>query len=144
MRKIPKYVFKTVISIVVFLVILLGLNLLLIFISNPIYAAIVFFINKNALMLIFLSILIMISDVFHDLKFPLNMPGPLFTAFAAVLLVRFIIGIFGLLSTLTNLDILYRLGFLTVIIYPVIFVITLIVSYVVVFTEGSKKKKRKS
>jgi len=116
-----------VIGIVAFLIVLAVLNILAgAYIQAPIFLQIVGFLNANLGLLILISALFLIGDLFGALPLPLNLPGPVFGASGAVLLVIFLVRLFLLIGEITDARVFSVLGP----VYLFVFVIALIAGYI--------------
>lgn len=101
------------------------------------------FLNENLALLVAMSLLFMIADVFFALIFPFNLPAPLFSSFAALLLSKFIFTIFLVIDKMIMTKLFSSLLPLTFLVYPVVFLAVLIGGYVSIFVKMVKKKKPK-
>ena len=76
-------------GLLVFLLFIAVANLMVLFIVHPLFLSIVSFLNSNLLLIIALSIVFLIHELFDILDFPMNLPGPLFGAGATVIFMIF-------------------------------------------------------
>jgi hypothetical protein len=123
----------------VFLIILLFLNYLTDSVGNSSFNAVVNFLNDNILLIVAMSLIFLLGDVFGALFFPLNLPAPLFNAIGSVFLVVFIFRIFEMLESMINVKIFGIFREILPLIYPLVFIIVLVVGYVILFARLFEK-----
>ncbi len=134
-------VLSKIISIIVFLIVLLLLNIYSPLAHSSALTQIVSFINANVFLIIFISVLFVAGDVFLPLAFPLNLPFPLFNAIGAVFLAVFLIRLIGLIDSLTGIRIFSFVSMIAPLIYTLVFVLALILGYVEIFSEKNHKRR---
>jgi len=106
------------------------------YVQTPIFLQIVEFLNANLGLLILISVLFLIGDLFGALPLPLSLPGPVFGASGAVLLVIFLVRLFLLIGEITGVEVFSVLeGALALPVYLFVFVIALIAGYIGLFTD---------
>jgi len=94
-----------IVGLVVFLILLGILNILAgAYVQTPIFLQIVAFLNANLGLLILISVIFLVGDLFGALAFPLNLPGPVFGAVGAVFLVMFLLRLFSLVGEITGVE----------------------------------------
>ena len=131
-ESVAEVLISGVIGIVVFLIVLAVLNILAgAYIQAPIFLQIVEFLNANLGLLILISALFLIGDLFGALPLPLSLPGPVFFASGAVLLVTFLVRLFLLIGEITGVGVFSVLeGALSIPVYLFVFVVALIAGYI--------------
>ncbi len=131
-----------IIGLVVFLIVLGILNILAgTYVQAPTYLHIVAFLNANIGLLILISVLFLIGDLFGVLVFPMNLAGPIFGAVGAVFLVMFILRLLVLVGEITgNAFFALFAGWLTLPVYIIVFIIALIGGYIGLFTDPPGKR----
>lgn len=149
-KSIPKIIISHLISLCIFLLIVMLANW---FIStdNQTISAIINFLNKNILLIVLMSLIFMLADILHALIFPFNLPAPLFSAIGSMLVITFIFRIFELIDVLLNSDVMTSLNWIKWFVYPLVFIIVLIVGFVSVFfglfgwkeEKGERKREKK-
>lgn len=120
---------------IVFLILLGVLNLLAgAYVQAPVFVQIVAFLNANLGLLLLITALFLIGDLFGALLFPLNLPGPVFGAAGAVFLVMFLFRLFVLVGEITGVEVfaLFERAF-AVPVYVIVFIIALIGGYLALF-----------
>jgi hypothetical protein len=126
---------------IVFLVVLAILNFLNLLVDNSYLHQGVQIVNDNILLIILISTLLLIGELFNTLTFPLNLPSPIFNALGAVLIVALIFRIFTLADSITEEDISQILDPLSILVYPLVFIIVVLVDYVGIFATLFERKK---
>lgn len=125
-----------VIGIVIFLILLAVLNALAGYVQSPTFLRVVEFLNANIGLLILITAIFLIGDLFGALAFPLNLPGPVFSAVGAVFTVVFLFRLFLLVGEITGVTFFTLFeGTLALLIYLFVFFIVLIGGYIALFTD---------
>jgi hypothetical protein len=125
-----------VIGLVIFLILLGILNVLAgDYVQSPIFLQIVAFLNANLGLLILISVIFLVGDLFGALVFPLNLPGPVFGAVGAVFLVMFLIRLFSLVGEITGVGFFALFETFALPIYALVFIIALIGGYIALFAD---------
>ncbi|UYU19085.1 MULTISPECIES: hypothetical protein [Methanoculleus] len=134
---VAEVLFSGVIGIVVFLIVLGVLNILAdAYVRIPIFLQVVEFLNANLGLLIMISVLFLVGDLFGALPFPLNLPGPIFGAFGAVFLIMFLLRLFTLVGEITGVGLFSVFErALALPIYLIVFIIALIAGYIGLFAD---------
>lgn len=147
-RSIPWIIASRLLGIVVFLVVLVVAKIVASTYDNAFFSALVNFLYGNLGLIIFIGILFLVAECFGVFVFPLNLPAPLFNAIASIFLVSFIIGILEFVNGyfMTNgylgIDISPTLDILVVLLYPLIFILVLIVGYYEIFSGIGREEQR--
>ncbi len=142
MKKIPKIILSKTIGLMFFLVMLYILNRLNLNIYG--YKIWVTFLNDNLALLVAMSLLFMIAEVFFALIFPFSLPAPLFSSFAALLITQFIFRIFPVIDKMITIELFSLLWPLTFLVYPIVFLAVLVGGYISIFAKMKKPKKKES
>jgi hypothetical protein len=104
-------------------------NILTYYVSSPIYHSAVNFIDQNFWLLVLISVILLVADLFGAFPFPLNLPAPIVRAFGSVFCIAFVLSVFQWVdrSFETNLyQFFWVLAFLVV---PLVFLIVLASGY---------------
>lgn len=147
-KNIFKIILERLLGFVMFFVMLLVINILTIYIPNPLFLQIVQFINSNIILIIGFSIIFFLGEVLHNLIFPFNLPAPIVNVIGAMYLLNFIYSGF----TLVDLSIFELFRSLSFLIYPVVFLSVLVGGYIAIFvrlcsipkSKPKTKKQKKS
>ncbi len=117
------------IGIICFLIVVVLANILTYYVSSPIYRTGVLFLNENFWLLILISIILLVGDIFFAFPFPLNLPAPIIKAIGSVFLMAFLLHIFQWVDTVTATSLHPLVWLLSFIIVPLVFFIVLISGY---------------
>jgi len=117
------------IGIICFLIVVVLANILLYYVSSPIYRTGVLFLNENFWLLMLISIILLVGDIFFAFPFPLNLPAPIIKAIGSVFLMAFLLHIFEWVDTVTVTRLTPLVWLLSFIIVPLVFFIVLISGY---------------
>jgi hypothetical protein len=104
-------------------------NILTYYVSSPIYHSAVNFIDQNFWLLVLISVILLVADLFGAFPFPLNLPAPIVRAFGSVFCIAFVLSVFQWVDRIfeTNLyEFFWVLAFLVV---PLVFLIVLASGY---------------
>ena len=90
----------------------------------------------NVGFLVLIAAIFLVGDLFGTLVFPLNLPGPFFSAVGAVFTVVFIFRLFALVGEMTGIGVFTLFsGTLALLISILVFVVVLIGGYVALFAD---------
>lgn len=134
---------SSLIGLLVFLILLALVNFLQIYIHNPVFLEIVNFLNANTWLIITMALFFLIGEIFLALVFPFNLPAPLFNALGSIFLVMFIFRIFGLIEVLVNEKIFTPFSWITYFVYPIVFIVVLVVGYVSIFSAVGRREEHR-
>ncbi|MDP3918622.1 MAG: hypothetical protein Q8Q35_01815 [Nanoarchaeota archaeon] len=140
MNKVLGIIFRRGIGLLIYLI-LLGIANLISW-SNPTFVQTIFFLNSSLGIIIFFTVFFLVGEIFNVLKFPWNIPGPIFNAIGALLMVTFFLSIFNLLGTVVDSTLATVFTELAPMASFVVFFIVLIVGYVKVFKSMPMKKNK--
>lgn len=120
-----------------FLILLAVLNILSGgYVQSPIFVRIVEFLNASLGLLILITALFLLGDLFGILTFPLNLPAPVFNAFGAVFLVTFLFRLFVLVGEITGVTVFAVLErTLAIPVTILVFIVVLIGGYIMLFAD---------
>ncbi|MDD1706488.1 MAG: hypothetical protein LUQ12_05550 [Methanoregulaceae archaeon] len=128
-----KALISGLIGIILFLIVLIIFSSIADYLSSPLFSGFVDLLYANAALVIIFSVLFMFGDIFAAFVFPFNLPFPLFNAAASVLLVSFILSIMEFIDSFYALGIGSSLQLVSLILYPLTFVIVLVAGYISIF-----------
>lgn len=140
MKKILLIILKWFLSLAVFLILLFILNK--IFINMPLYYLVLDFINDNAMFLIIMSFMFMLTGIFYSLEKPFSFPAPLFNSIAAVMVTSFIIHMLLFMESILGISAINMISFIFPFIYAVVFIVVIITGYISLFSRKEKKKSK--
>jgi magnesium-transporting ATPase (P-type) len=134
-RSIEWILVSGILGIIIFLIIMAVLTYYSLSTENPMLRGIVQLLTDNIILIIILCILFMIADIFHTFSFPMNLPGPLFSATASVFLIAFLFNIIAYFHQTFEWLVFPSLQIVEFLAYPLIFVIVLLAGYMSVFSQ---------
>jgi hypothetical protein len=115
--------------IICFLIVVVLANILLFYVSNPVYQSGVMFLNINFWLVILIAVIFLAADLFGAFTFPLNLPAPIIRAFGSVFCIAFILLLFQWMDSIYGTS-LYQFFWLTsFILVPIVFLIVLVSGY---------------
>ncbi len=141
-KSVVRVLVSGLIGIILFLVFLAVLRYFTGVYPNDFFIGVVDFLFANAGLVIFFSILFLIGDIFLAFGFPVNLPGPIFSAFGSVFLVLFVFRFIGFMDAFYALGIYPGLRIAEIILYPLVFVLVIIAGYLSIFHELVDKEKK--
>lgn len=116
-------------GIICFLIVVVLANILKYYVKSPAFHSGVTFINENFWLLLLISIILLVADLFFAFPFPLNLPAPIIRAFGSVFCIAFILSLFQWVDHnfgTTFYQFFWVLAFLVV---PLVFLIVLATGY---------------
>ena len=138
-------ILSRVFGLIVFIIIMFILNHYSF--NNALAIEIIGFLHTNIALIIIMSIMLLIADMFYALIIPFNLPAPIFGAVGSIFIVTFIFRIFGFIGVILHEEIFVDMSWLRWIIYPLVFIIVLVSGYVSIlfhaFQTQPKKEKVK-
>ena len=122
-------------GILIFLIVLVVFRFIAQHTSWPLFHGFVDLLFANAQLIIFLSVLFMIGEIFATFSFPLNLPFPIFNAAGSVLLVSFLISLLKYIDTYYTLGSAHALDVVKIFLLPLTLIIVLIAGYLSIFLK---------
>jgi hypothetical protein len=126
-------------GIVIFLIFVALLNLVAGPSSGPVLSHATTFVNANVGLILAFSVLFFIGDLSSALGFPWNLPGPVFNAAGAVLMLGVLARLFVFVDAITGITIFSVFERLLPILAPLVFFIVLAAGYWAILTDGQKR-----
>jgi len=117
------------IGIIGFLIVVVLVNILTFYISNPIYQKGVSFINDNFWLLLLIAIILFVGAIFGAFSFPLNLPAPLIRAIGSVFCIAFLLRIFQWVDSMATTNIYPMFWGLSFLLVPLVFILVLASGY---------------
>ncbi|MFA4850471.1 MAG: hypothetical protein WC626_12155 [Methanoregula sp.] len=117
------------IGIITFLIVVVLANILTYYVSSSVYRAGVVFLNENFWLLLLISIILMVGDIFFTFPFPLNLPAPIIRAIGSVFVIAFMLHIFQWVDLVASTSLYSFVWLLSFVIVPVVFIIVLVSGY---------------
>jgi hypothetical protein len=128
-RSIGRVFVMRMIGIICFLIVVVLANILTYYVASPIYHSGVNFINENFWLLILLSIILLVADLFGAFPFPLNLPAPIIRAIGSVFCIAFILRVFLWVDDVAQTSFYQIFWYLSFLIVPLVFLIVLATGY---------------
>jgi len=141
-KKILRTVLFGLSGLLIFLILVGIANILIPIINNSFYTSNIEFMNQNLWIIITFSILFIAGDVFRILKFPFNIPYPLFNSIAAIMLTALFVNAFSWVWELIFFDLL-SVDLSVVWVYILVFVLVMVTGYYNIFRAVYRRKKVK-
>lgn len=135
-ESVPGILISRIAGFVVFLILLGILNLIAGYYRGGIFLEVVGFLNANLGLLVLITAVFLVADLFGALRFPLNLPAPLVNAVAAVFLVAFLIRLFVLVAEISGARVFLLFEEFSFLISAAVFLIVLIGGYAVLLTAA--------
>ncbi len=138
-QSIAGILLSRIVGIIVFLILLGLLNILAeSVLHGAIFQQVVAFLNANVWLLILITVILLIGELFGALVFPLNLPAPIFSAIGSVFIVLFIFRVFDLAATISGVAVLRIFESFAYLIYPLVFLVVLIGGYITIAVESGR------
>jgi hypothetical protein len=117
------------IGILCLLIFVVLANILTYYVSSPVYHSGVTFINGNFWLLLLISIIMLVADVFGAFPFPLNLPAPIIKAFGSVFCIAFLLSVFQWVDSISGTTLYQFFWILAFLVVPLVFLIVLASGY---------------
>jgi hypothetical protein len=117
------------IGIIAFLIVVVLANILMFYVSNPLYHAGVGFINENFWLLLLIAIILFVGAIFGSFPFPLNLPAPIIKAFGSVFCIAFLLQVFEWVDSVATTNLYPTFWFLPYLLVPLVFLLVLASGY---------------
>jgi hypothetical protein len=140
-KSLIRIVFSRILGLLIFLVFLYFANRLSFFTKNPINYGIIQLLNDNIGLIVLITVIFMLGEIFNTFTLPFNFAGPLINAVGSILLLTLLFRIVSLLDFLLGMSVFSILGRLSFLIYPFVFLIVLIFGYIGIFTRNKDAQK---
>lgn len=128
------------IGLMIFLILLIIANV--IYINNFAYILIINFLTENIGIIILFSVLFYLGEIFFLLKFPFNLPAPIFNAFGGVFLILFLFGIFYLIGDILGNEIFSAFKYMEPLVYVPVFFLIILFGYLIIFVDLGNRRTR--
>lgn len=139
MRPIARLIINRVAAFIVFLLLVIVLNILVSYTRLSFFQSIVDFINNNILFLGLIALVVVLGEIFGMLKFPFNLPYPIFSAVGVLFIIYFVFDIFDLLVEISSVDINIPFSIIFKVIAIFVFLAILITGYCHIFRNRPEK-----
>jgi hypothetical protein len=117
------------IGIICLLIVIVLANILNFYIASPVYHSGVVFLNENFWLLLLISIIMFVGDLFGAFPFPLNLPFPIIRAIGSVFVIAFILRVFQWTDSIAGTSLYQMFWLLSFLIVPLVFLIVLASGY---------------
>lgn len=135
-KKISSLVLEKTIPFGIFIIGLLIMNLFMKNMPSPIPLIVSFF-NANIYLFLILFFLGILTDLFWNIKFPLNIFAPISSSVLSIFIIAFFYNLWNFVDSFINSGITIPIN----LIYIIVFLITLISGYVRIFAQKTVKGK---
>ncbi len=124
------WVFVTrMIGILCFLIVVVLANILTYYVANPIFHSGVNFINQEFWLLVLISAILLVADLFGAFPFPLNLPAPIIKAIGSVFCIAFILRVFKWVDTVAASNLYDTFWLVSFLVVPLVFLLVLAMGY---------------
>ena len=134
-----------IIGMIIFTIALIIANMLQYSISNDLFHSFVGFFNQNFGLVILMSVIFLIAEMFFCLVIPFNLIAPPISAVGSLLTVTFLMRLLQMLNGLFWADsatVAVVLALCEILLYPVVFMAVLISGYVQIFVPDQRAETR--
>jgi hypothetical protein len=120
---------KGMIGIICFLIVVVLANILTFYVASPVYHSGVSFIDENFWLLVLLTLILLVADIFGAFPFPLSLPAPIIRAIGSVFCIAFILRVFQWVDSVAATNLYQIFWYLSFLIVPLVFLIVLASGY---------------
>jgi hypothetical protein len=117
------------IGIICFLIVVVLANILTYYVANPVYNSGVNFLNGNFWLLLLISVILLIGDLFGAFPFPLNLPAPIIKAIGSVFCIAFLLRVLQWVDTIASTNLYQVFWLISFLVIPLVFLIVLASGY---------------
>ena len=117
------------IGIICFLIVVVLANILRYYVASPVYHSAVDFVNGNFWLLLLITVILLVADLFGAFPFPLNLPAPIIRAFGSVFCIAFILSVFQWVDKYFGTNLYQFFWVLAFLVVPLVFLIVLATGY---------------
>jgi len=117
------------IGIICFLIVVVLANILIYYVTSPMYRSGVSFINDNFWLLLLIAVILMIADLFGALPFPLNLPAPIIKATGSVFCIAFFLRVLQWVDLTGGTNLYQAFWLVSFLIIPFVFLVVLASGY---------------
>jgi hypothetical protein len=117
------------IGIICFLIVVVLANILTYYVANPVYNSGVNFLNANFWLLLLISVILLIGDLFGAFPFPLNLPAPIIKAIGSVFCIAFLLRVLQWVDTIAATNLYQVFWLISFLVIPLVFLIVLASGY---------------
>jgi hypothetical protein len=144
-KSIPGIIASRILGLMCFILLWFLLKYLMPYVDNDLYRNAVFFLDENAWLIIWMTVIYAAGEIFGALIFPLNLPAPVLDAVASVFLTVFLFRILEFAGKITDENAFKIFSAWEAYVYPLVFMAVLIGGYIALFSRlvSKKNKKRK-
>lgn len=136
-------VFGRIFGVMVFLMVWAALNLIDPLVESAVFHSLVVFLNDNFFLLILISLFFLAADIFSSIVFPFSLPAPLFNAIGSIFVVTFVIRVLKFIDSLLGAKLFSIFTWLSFVVYPLIFLLVLVIGYLNIFSDAFRPRKRR-
>jgi len=116
-------------GIICLLIFVVLANILTYYVTSPVYHSGVNFVNENFWLLILISVILLVADLFGAFPFPLNLPAPIIRAFGSVFCIAFVLSVFQWVDRISGTTLYQFFWVLAFLVVPLVFLIVLASGY---------------
>lgn len=98
-REVIRNALLKLLGFVIYLILLGFLNIMSLYVSNPIFLGITNMLNQNILIILLLVFIFFLVSLFNKLKYPYNLPAPVFSGFSVIIILRILLLVMGIINT---------------------------------------------
>lgn len=138
-KEVMDVFFSRIVGFLVFLLVLAVLNII-----NPVNLTLsqfINFFNDNLILFFLITFFFLISDIFWIQKMPFNLIAPILTAISSMFLITFLQKMISFGLDMAEVYMPTRLTL--IILYPVVFLIVMVVGYVKIYNDNLRKTENK-
>jgi hypothetical protein len=116
-------------GIICFLIFVVLANILTYYVASQVYHSGVNFVNENFWLLLLISVILLVADLFGAFPFPLNLPAPIIRAFGSVFCIAFVLSVFQWVDRYFGTNLYQFFWVLAFLVVPLVFLIVLASGY---------------
>lgn len=136
-KSVPRIILSQIIGFIIFLILLAATNMLIPSINSIFYTQIILFFNSNIYLLLILTLIGILNEIFWSFYFPFNLVAPIISAVLSIYIITFIYKFWILANNYIESSIQIPLHA----IYFAVFIIVLVFGYILLLARGGKPRE---
>lgn len=139
MKKPAQIILFRILGFLLFLILLAIGNIVIPFVNNSFYTSIIIFLNSNIILLLILTFIGIINELFWNFNFPYNILAPITGGALAVYFIMFFYQVWIFVEAYLNLNIAIPITSL----YILIFLLVVVIGYIVILSKHGRTREEK-
>ncbi len=137
MSKPAHIILFRILGFLFFLILLAVANIIIPYVENEVYTDVIIFLNINITLLMIITFIGMINELFWSFNLPFNLIAPVTSGILGIFLINFFYKVWNLLNGYFNLNVII----LTDLFYILIFLLIIVAGYIIILSRQGKTRE---